>query len=100
MSDAPQVTLNVSASTRAPVLYSDWISSHGVVDGVATITFEAQRFMLVRDGERADDRVVVLHLRLPMNSVKVLEAVCGEVRQMAKRQVEANSTITPPGAAL
>lgn len=99
VANAPRpIRLNVEGSVAAPVLYSDHIGSVGLNDGVATITLEASRFLLVQDGERADDRVVIAHLRVPLNALSILETACGMIKQMARDQARAASTITPPGA--
>ena len=90
-------SLNVEGSKMAPVIYADYIGSIGVIDGVATISLEAKRFLLVKDGERADDRIVVTQLRIPLGALDILAEAIRQIKQMAREQTPAGSTITAPG---
>lgn len=91
-------SLNVEGSKMAPVIYADYIGSIGVIDGVATISLEAKRFLLVKDGERADDRVSVAQLRIPLGTLDILAEAIRQIKQMARDQAPPESTITVPGA--
>lgn len=94
-----QMRLSVEGSATAPVLYVDHIGSVGLSEGVATIALEAKRYMLVVDGERADDRIVIAHLRIPLATLAVLQEAASQIRQMARDQARNMSTIDPPIAA-
>jgi hypothetical protein len=56
------------ASSGAPFIYTDWIGAYGNTGGVATFTLEAMRNLTVGD-KVVRDRVVVAHLRMPIQTM-------------------------------
>jgi hypothetical protein len=71
------------ASADAPILYCDWIGPKGCNQNVAAITLEAIRLMTV-GGEVVHDRVVVGHLRMPLQTMRVLRMALEEMELLGK----------------
>ena len=70
-------------SANAPFIYTDWIGAKGINSGVVSITLEASRLMAVGN-KLTRDRVVVAHLRMSLQSMRVLRAVLDEVELLAQ----------------
>ncbi len=77
------------ASASAPMIYTDWIGSHGIgiQGGVANITLEAIRNMLVSNVP-INDRIVVAHLRMPFATMFALRDAINAVEKMLKEASE------------
>jgi hypothetical protein len=71
------------ASADAPIVYCDWIGPTGSSQNVVAITLEAIRLMTV-GGEVVHDRVVVGHLRMPLQTARVLRKALEEMELLGK----------------
>ena len=71
------------ASADAPMVYCDWIGPTGCSQSVVAITLEAIRLMTV-GGEVVHDRVVVGHLRMPLQTMRVLRKALEEMEAFGK----------------
>lgn len=71
------------ASADAPILYCDWIGARGCSNNVVAITLEAVRLMAI-GGQVVADRVVVGHLRMPMQTMRSLKAALDEIEFLVK----------------
>jgi hypothetical protein len=80
-----QDDLAVDASANAPIIYFDGASNYGVNNGVANVTLEASRFMLVA-GQVVRDRVVVAHLRMSIPAAMNLNAALNGLALLAVPQ--------------
>ncbi|WP_210484439.1 hypothetical protein [Microvirga antarctica] len=71
----PSVQGEVSAvaSATAPFIYFDNASTFGINEGVANITLEANRVMVV-GGEVRGDRVIVAHVRMSVGAIARLKS--------------------------
>lgn len=81
----PGIQHEVSAigSADAPFIYTDWIGAKGIQNNVVAVTLQANRLMEV-GGKLVLDRVVVGHLRMPLETMRVLKAVLDEVELLVK----------------
>ena len=75
--------LSVIASADAPILYCDWIGARGASNNVSAITLEAVRLMAI-GGQVVADRVVVGHLRMPLQTMRSLRAAIDEIEFLIK----------------
>jgi len=80
---AAEGQVSAIGSMAAPFIFSDWIGSHGIRGGVANITLEAVRHMLINEKPVAD-RVVVAHLRMPYGSLPALKEAIAQIELLAK----------------
>lgn len=70
-------------SQNAPFLYVDWIGAKGISNNVVAVTLEATRLMTVGTGY-ARDRVVVGHLRMSLETMRVLQATLKDIELAAQ----------------
>jgi len=71
------------ASADAPILYCDWIGPKGFNNNVVALTLEAVRLMAI-GGQVVPDRVVVGHLRMPLQTMRLLRAAIDEIELLVK----------------
>lgn len=75
--------LAATAGADAPIIYCDRIGPKGCSYNVAAITLEAVRFQPV--GEQVvTDRVVVGHLRMPLQAIRLLRAALDEIELLVR----------------
>lgn len=60
--------LSALASAQAPFIYFDNAPTFGLNEGIANVTLEAFRNLLIQ-GEVRNDRVIVAHLRMSLPTV-------------------------------
>jgi len=79
----PSVRGNVSgiASANAPIIFIDEYPNSGYYNGIAHITCETIRFMVV-DGVTTTDRVIVAHLRMNLSALAALKQAIANVELM------------------
>ena len=64
MTDIKPIAQTPYASDHhAPYAYFDYVSAHGIAQGIAEITLEARRLRCSDDGAVLVDRVMMAHLR-------------------------------------
>jgi hypothetical protein len=86
MADDKPISVSGIGSLNAPFVYTDWIGPYGHNAGIASFTLEAIRMMEV-GGNEVHDRVVVVHLRMPLHTMAALKDAIGKVEAMLKPPV-------------